>query len=273
MSESAVLVDPAGPAPGRVGLGELARRRDLLGTLVARQLRLRSKRSVMGLAWPVLAPLFLLALYGYVFGSVFEVPVAHYRAYLFAGLLPWTFFVQATHDALQSISFEPDLVRRAPFPYVLLPLARVVVMAIPFGLQLAGFVVVLSVSELGVRWELLPALAVPAVSLVLLVSAVAMLLALIDVFNRDLRFVLNNLLTVWFFLTPIVYHPRMASTPVRRLTVVDPMRAVIGQFRAVLYTQQVDAWRMALVLAVCAACFVVALALFRRWSVDLAKEV
>ena len=71
---------------------------------------------------------------------MFDVPVEDYGAYLFAGLLPWTFLVQTIHDGLQSISLEPDLVRRAPFPYVFLPLSRVVVMVLPFLVLLVGFV-------------------------------------------------------------------------------------------------------------------------------------
>lgn len=252
-----------------------APRAELLGTLVERQLRLRSKRSVMGVAWPLAAPLFLLALYLYVFGSVFDVPVDHYGVYLFAGLLPWTFLVQASHDALQSISFEPDLVRRAPLPYHLLPLARVVVMAIPFVVLLAGFVVyVFTVGDVPVRLALLPVLVVPMLSTLLLVATVALLLALLDVFSRDLRYVLHNLLTVWFFLVPIVYDRRMAGDVVDTVTAVDPMRWIIEGYRDVLYEGQVDdPLAHGLTLVACATLFAAGLLVFRRLSVDLAKDV
>ncbi len=250
-------------------------RAELLGTLVERQLRLRSKRSVFGVAWPIAAPLFLLALYLYVFGSVFDVPVDHYGVYLFAGLLPWTFLVQASHDALQSISFEPDLVRRAPLPYHYLPLARVVVMAIPFLVLLAGFVVyVFTVGDVPVRLVLLPALLVPVLSTVLLVATVATLLALLDVFSRDLRYVLHNLLTVWFFLVPIVYQRRMAGDAVRTITALDPMRWIVDQFRDVLYEGRIDdPVAHGVTLVACAALFAAGLTLFRRLAVDLAKDV
>jgi ABC-type polysaccharide/polyol phosphate export permease len=250
-------------------------RAELLGTLVERQLRLRSKRSVFGVVWPVAAPLFLLALYLYVFGSVFDVPVEDYGVYLFAGLLPWTFLVQASHDALQSISFEPDLVRRAPLPYHYLPLARVAVMAIPFAVLLAGFVTFLLVGgDGGFRPALLPLLAVPVASVLLLVATVAMLLALLDVFSRDLRYVLHNLFTVWFFLVPIVYSGRMVSDRVRAITAADPMRWIIEGFRDVLYDGRVTSPLMhGLTLAGCTALFAAGLTLFRRLSVDLAKDV
>jgi ABC-2 type transport system permease protein/lipopolysaccharide transport system permease protein len=248
---------------------------ELLRTLVERQVRLRSKRSVFGVAWPLAAPLFLLGLYLVVFGSVFDVPVDHYGIYLFAGLLPWTFLVQASHDALQSISFEPDLVRRAPLPYHYLPLARVAVMAIPFLVLLTAFVVyVLVGDDVPVRAALLPVLALPLASVVLLVATIAMLLALLDVFSRDLRYVLHNVLTVWFFLVPIVYSRRMMSDRMRTFTAADPMRRIVDQFRDVLYDGKVESLLPHVAtLAACAAAFVVGLTLFRRLAVDLAKDV
>jgi ABC-type polysaccharide/polyol phosphate export permease len=101
-----------------------------------------------------------------------------------------------------------------------------------------------------------------------------MLLSLLDVFNRDLRYVLQNLFTVWFFLVPIVYHHRMVSDRVRAVTAVDPMRWIIGQFRDVLYHGRVDGLLApSLTLAACAGLFVVALVAFGRLSSDIAKEV
>ena len=248
-------------------------RRELLWTLVERQLRLRTKRSVLGVVWPVVAPLFLLALYTFVFGSVFDAPIDRYGIYLFAGLLPWTFLVQTVHDALQSISFEPDLVRRAPFPYELLPLSRVVVLALPFVLVLAGFVGWVAVAD-DLRLAVLPLLAVAVAAHVLLVATLAMLLALVDVFNRDIRQVLNNLLTVWFFLVPIVYSGRMAGDRLEAVRALDPMGHVVGLFRQVLYVGRVTSWTPWLVTPLlCGAAFAAGLAVFRRLAVDLAKDV
>lgn len=262
------------PRPAGPGLRDLVRRRELFLTLVERQLRLRGKRAVFGIMWPFCAPMFLFVLYRYVFGSVFRVEIPHYGVYLFCGLLPWTFLVQAVHDALQSISFEPDLVRRAPMPYQLLPLSRVTAMSIPFLVLLVVFVGVVAVSDVPLQLTLLPVLVVPVTSTLLLVGGLALLLALVDVFNRDLRYVLHNLLTVWFFLVPIVYHPDMTSGLARRVSVLDPMRHVIAGYRDVLHEGVVDdPVRLVLTLAGCAAFALVALSAFRRFAVDLAKEI
>lgn len=264
----------ASPRRPLLGLGEIARHRELYLTLVERQLRLRAKRAVFGIVWPFCAPLFLFVLYRYVFSSVFQVSIEHYGVYLFCGLLPWTFLVQAVHDSLQSISFEPDLVRRAPMPYQLLPLARVTAMAIPFLVLLVAFVAVVAGTAVPLDLALLPALALPVASTLLLVAGLAMLLALVDVFNRDLRYVLHNLLTVWFFLVPIVYHPRMTSDLVRRVSSLDPVRHVVAGYRDVLWAGAVDVpVRHVLTLLGCTAFFLASLAVFRRGAVDLAKDV
>jgi ABC-type polysaccharide/polyol phosphate export permease len=264
--------------PGRPGalsaLRSLVTSWELLVTLVERQVRLRRKRSFMGVLWPLLAPLFLYALYRFVFGSIFQAPVPDYGVYLFAGLLPWTFLLQTVNDSLQSISFELDLVRRAPFPHHLLPLSRVAVMVVPFLVLLMLFIANLALfTERGIDWAVLPGLLVPLASLVLLVAGLSTLLALVDVFNRDLRYLLHNLFTVWFFLVPIVYHRRMVSDRVRSLTSVDPMRWIIEQFRDVLYHGRFDALASFLTLAGTAAAFLFMLVLFTRFSADLAKEV
>lgn len=264
--------------PGRTrtvdGLRSLVSERELLVTLVERQVRLRLKRSVMGVAWPVIAPLFLFALYRFVFGSIFQAPVEDYGIYLFAGLLPWTYLLQTVHDALQSVSFELDLVRRAPFPHHLLPLSRVIVLAVPFLVLLVLFIGSLALfTDRGIEVGALPALVLPVGSLFLLVAAISTVLALVDVYNRDLRYVLHNLFTVWFFLVPIVYHQRMVSDTLRQVTSVDPMRWIIEQFRSVLYDGTYDLRASVLTLVACAGVFLVAMAVFIRASTDLAKEV
>lgn len=256
-----------------LGLREFVTRRELLLVLVERQLRLRAKRSLFGVVWPVIAPLLLLVLYTFVFGRVFDVALEDYPVFLFAGLLPWTLLVQSVHDGLQSISFEPDLVRRAPFPYVFLPLARVVVMAIPFLALLVAFVVYSAATD-RLQVEQLPLLLIPVVSVLLLVATLTMLLALVDVFNRDIRYVLNNIITVWFFLAPIVYTKRMTEEHLRFLQWVDPMAWVIRQFQDLLYWgEPFNAASAVFVPLAAVVIFCAGLVVFRRATIGLAKFI
>jgi lipopolysaccharide transport system permease protein len=248
-------------------------RRDLLRILIVRQLRLRSKRTLIGIIWPLSAPLFLFGLYLFVFQGIFDIPIDNYPVYLFAGLLPWTFLTQTLGASVTSLSSEPDLIRRTRFPYELIPVATVSAMSLYFLLALAGFVIYLALSG-QLSFELLPVLAVPVACLYLFVGALAVLLALIDVYNRDLRLVLANLLTVWFFLVPIVYTQQDLGGGLQFLDSVDPANLIVGQFRDVLYYGAIShPDHMAEMLVICLATWLICLEIFRRHDPRLPKEV
>lgn len=250
-----------------------ARGAELLVTLVERQLRLRAKRAAFGVVWPLVAPLFLLALYTLVFQRVFDVPIRRYPVFLFAGLLPWSFLAQSLGAAITSLSSEAELVRRVRFPYELLPAAVVLAQACYLVVGLAGFVTWLAATG-SLRWALLPVLVLPVGSLVLLTLSLGMVLALIDVYNRDLRQVLGNLLTVWFFLVPVVYRQEMAPSWLGWLRQADPMNLIVGQFRGVLvYGHIARPDHVVLMVAVCSVVFAACLAVFRRFADDLPKDV
>jgi lipopolysaccharide transport system permease protein len=247
--------------------------RALLRTLIVRQFRIRSKRSLIGIVWPLSAPLFLLGLYFFVFHSIFDVAISHYGVFLFAGLLPWTFLTQTLGASVSAISLEPELVRRAKFPYELLPVAVVSVMSLYFLVSLAGFVVYLAIVG-QLSFAVLPFIVAPVICLYLFVGALAVLLALIDVYNRDLRLVLANLLTIWFFLVPIVYHQEALGNGLQFLQSVDPANLIVGQFRDVLYYGHIShLGHMFEMLLLCLATWLVCLELFRRQDPRLPKEV
>jgi ABC-type polysaccharide/polyol phosphate export permease len=188
-------------------------------------------------------------------------------------MLPWAFLTTTVTRASSSISSEVDMLRKAPFPPELLPLSNVVANTIDFAVTLAIFVVALLV-----RGELplptLPVLVAPVVAVVLVTMALSMLVGLVDVYSHDLRRVLGNVLTVWFFLVPIVYRPHMAPESIAFIRSFDPMNLVVTQMRDVLYRGRLlHTAELGLMVTLSAAVFVGALLLFRRFATDLAKDV
>ena len=246
---------------------------DLFVVLVERRLRLFAKRSLLGLVWPTASPFVLLALYTFVFHKVFAVPIPRYPEFLLAGLLPWSLVSQGIPVAVTSISSEPELVRRSWFRHEVLPLSAVAALFINFLGGLTAFIV-----YLGIRGELavglLPVLVVPIVSLVLLVSGLGVAVSLVDVYNRDLRWMIGNLLMIWFFLVPIVYSHEMTPGPARILRSIDPMNMIVGQFRDILYWGHVSQpAHMAVTLVFCALLCFGSVTVFRSLTKDLAKDV
>ncbi|MFN2569325.1 MAG: ABC transporter permease [Candidatus Dormibacteria bacterium] len=254
-------------------MAELVSSRELLYTLVERQLRLRAKRSLLGVAWPTIAPLFLLGLYAFVFQGVFHAPIERYPLYLFIGLLPWTFVAQSLGHAITSLSHDAELIRRTPFPQELLPMAAVISLAVYFLTTLVGLLIFLAVRG-DLEYRILPMLLLPVGALLLFVTGIAMVLALIDVFNHDLRFLLGNLLTIWFFLVPIVYRPEMVGGALDILRYVDPANLIVAQFRDILFYHHLSSpSHVVLMVGICAGFFVACLAGFRRCSTQLAKDI
>jgi lipopolysaccharide transport system permease protein len=257
----------------RTAVRELVRSRDVFVTLVERQLKLRAKRSWISTAWPVVAPLVLMLLYLFVFKRVFRVPIERYPVYLLSGLLPWVFLSQTLSKATTSISTEAHLVRKAPFPYELMPISTVLAQAVNFLLTIGLFMAALMITG-DLPLSTLPVLPVPIAAVMLLVMALSIVLALIDVYNHDLRYVLGNVLTIWFFLVPIVYRPRMVPRAAEVVQSFDPVTMIVGQFRAVLYRGHIeDPVGLVLMLLVCGVVFCAALLLFRRLAPQLAKDI
>lgn len=246
---------------------------DLGRTLLGRQLRLIAKRTVLGVVLPIIIPVMMFALYTFVFHSIFKVGISRYPVYLFAGLLPWTYLSQNLTGATMALSREAELVRRVRIPYALLPMASSGAGLIYLLVTLAGFIIVLAGT--GHAYPMLiPALVLPVLALYLFVTGLALLLSVIDVFNRDLRALLSNIIQVWFFIVPVAYSQAAIAKHLGPLVRDDPVSFIVGEFREFLYYGHFGGpGRTIAMMAICGGFFVVALLVFVRATRDVAKNV
>jgi homopolymeric O-antigen transport system permease protein len=198
-------------------LSRLSRYRGLIQSLVARELKARYRGSVLGFFWSFFNPLLLLLVYSFVFSYVMpaarDPKIEPYALFMFCGILPWTWFASSLTEASGVLISGGNLIKKVLFPAEILPIVTVVANMVHFffGLAiLAGFLIwyqrPLSVSELA----LFPI--VVAVQLVV-TTAFALLLSSLTVHFRDIRDILSNLLTFWFFATPIIYPYFMFTRP------------------------------------------------------------
>jgi ABC-type polysaccharide/polyol phosphate export permease len=189
-------------------LAQLARYRGLIVSLVARELKARYRGSVLGFFWSFVNPLLLLSVYTFVFTVVLknvDERVQPYSVFMFCGLLPWTWFSTSLLESTNSLIAGGNLIKKVLFPAEVLPIVAVLANMVHFGFGLvilAGFMIGMSHGpDLGgLIWF-------PFVVLVQLVFtlALALPLAAIAVHFRDLKDLLSNVLTFWFFATPIIY--------------------------------------------------------------------
>jgi ABC-type polysaccharide/polyol phosphate export permease len=190
-------------------LSSLFRHRALIHSLVMRELKARYRGSVGGYLWSFLNPLLLLAVYTIVFTTIFIPARAEdtqpYALFLFCGLLPWTWFAASLTDAANSLIAGGNLIKKLIFPAEVLPVVAVLANGVHYILGLPVYMVfwlIFKPEGLSLHFLWLPLVIFTQLILSL---GLGLILAALSVHFRDIRDILANILTLWFFLTPIIY--------------------------------------------------------------------
>jgi lipopolysaccharide transport system permease protein len=233
-------------------LANLLRYRDLLWLWTLREVQVRYKQSVLGVAWAVLQPLALTLVFTCVFSRLVRVDTGGipYPVFAYVALVPWTFFATSLSFGTASLVNNMNLVTKIYFPREILPLASIGAALLDFTIAaaiLAGMVIVYRISAgMNALW-VLPLLGVQiilSVGVVLLGSAML-------VFLRDMRFVIPLLIQVWMYASPIIYPVDSVPERFRTLYYLNPMAGIIdGYRRALLLNQPPSLHGLALSLAV-----------------------
>ena len=243
-------------------LGELLRYRELVVSLTVRDLKLKYKRSTLGIAWSLLNPLFMMAIYTLVF-SVFlrAIRVPNYWALVLAGLLAWVFFANSIGSATTSFVHSANLISKVYFPIEALPIASVLAQFVNFVISLAILLVVLFVARLplGAPMILLPVILAAQLAFTI---GIALLVATVTVYLRDLEHLVALGLTALFYVTPVLYPLEGSALPAgagRYLPYlkVNPLSWFLSSYHDVLFYGRWPDWTLFTLMLVAA---VVALA-------------
>jgi lipopolysaccharide transport system permease protein len=216
-------------------LRELYQYRALLWSLTLRELKARYRGSVLGFFWTFLNPTMLMLVYALVFSVFMRQRIEHYTYFMFVGLLPWIWFSTSIGAGASTISDRRDLLTKVRFPAQVLPATVVATNLCNFLLSLPLILL------LGAAFGVFPTVHVVAFPLVvaaqlLFTLALAYLISALNVFFRDLQHIIGNLLTLWFFLTPVIYTPASVPAQYRQLLVWgNPMAVVVTSYQAILY--------------------------------------
>jgi lipopolysaccharide transport system permease protein len=281
-----------------IDVRELWRYRELLYFLALRDIKVRYKQTLLGAAWAVLQPAMMMLVFTVFLGRMAHVPAADlpYPLFVYAGLLPWTFFAAAVANAASSVVGSERLITKIYFPRLTIPFAAVGASLVDFCVAF-GFLVGL-MAWYGIRPGLWVAL-IPGVLFLLSLAAlgVGALLAALNVAYRDFRYVIPFLLQIWMFATPSVYMAMAsdeASQPLRinsaapeedsrlaasadrdnreagvpgwlkSLLNLNPLTGLIGTFRAAVLGGSISLDRLAWSSAGALAFFVIGCLYFRR---------
>lgn len=206
---------------------------DVIVILVDRDLKALYKRSILGVGWAVASPLLQLLVFSLVFRRVLSVQVENYTSFAFCGLLVWGWFQSALSQSTGLITSSQALVRQPGFPLALLPFVTVAVRFIHYAIALPILFVFMGIQGIrpGVAWLALPVVA--AVQFVL-TTGLAYPLAALNVRLRDTQHVVNVVLQLVMFLTPIFYSVEAVPAKYRPWFDLNPLTVLLDAWRGVL---------------------------------------
>ncbi len=247
---------PAGGAAGRVTvlepvsgwprleLSELWHYRDLLYILAWRDVKVRYKQAALGIAWTVLQPLLLMALFTVVFTRIahFTLSIdAPYAVFAFTGLLPWLVFANIVPASANSIVSSSALVSKVYFPRLTIPLGSVLARTPDFLISAVLLLVVMGAYGYTPRvgTVLLPLLMVAAM---LAAASLGIWFSALNVAYRDVQYVVPFLIQAWMFLTPVAYPTSLVPSKLLWVLALNPMTWVIDVARWALLGASLDGW-------------------------------
>ena len=213
--------------------------REMIFSLVRRDLKGRYKGSALGFFWTFLNPLLQLAVYTFVFSVIMKSTVEDYYLHLFVSLVPWLFFSTSVSEGCSCIRSQQDMVKKIYFPREVLPIAYVTSQFINMLLSFVVVLVVVVISGRGLNVVAL--LYIPIISAVeyLLCLGSALFVSAITVYIRDMEYLLKIVTMALQFLTPVMYSIDIVPQRFMAIYVLNPMTPIIIAYRDILYYKEI----------------------------------
>ncbi len=214
---------------------ELWRYRELFYFLTWRNILVRYKQAVIGVAWAVLQPLLTMVVFTVIFNKALgiksPIPNVPYAVFSFAGLLPWTFFAGAVAASGISLVGDRNLLTKVYFPRLVIPISAVMAGLLDLAISFMVLIGLMGAYGITPTWNVvfLPLFVLLAFATAL---GVSLWLSALDVLYRDVQYVVPFLVQIWMFVSPVIYPiSKIPAGPLRVVFALNPMTGVIGGFR------------------------------------------
>ena len=209
--------------------------RELLGNLVRREIAQRYKQSILGFFWILLNPLFQMLVMSFVFSIVLRVESLNvpFIIFLSVALLPWNFFAASLASASNSLVESSSLISKIYFPREILVVASILAKLVDFVLSLMILVVFFIFFKVPITiyfgW-FIPILIIQLI----FTLALSLIISALNLFYRDIQYLLSMVIMLWMYLTPVMYPVEMIPDRYRWVFKVNPMAVIINAYRQIL---------------------------------------
>ena len=213
-------------------LSEAWRYRELVYFFAWRNIKVRYKQAALGAAWAILQPLLSMIVFTVFFGQLAKIPSdgVPYPLFAYVGLVVWTYYSSVLSQAGQSLTVNANLVTKVYFPKVALPASSALGGLFDLTISLSFVVVIMAWYQVLPGWQLLLA-PIFLVGLVLLTVGVSLLVAAVNVWYRDVKHTLPLLISLWLFVTPVIYPASFVPERYRPLLLLNPLAGIVEGFR------------------------------------------
>ncbi len=226
-------------------LKEIWKYRELFYFLTKRDIKVRYKQSVLGGLWAIIQPVFTMIIFTLFFGRLAKMPSdgIPYPIFVYAGLLPWTYFANALTASGNSLVSSANLITKVYFPRLIIPASASLAGLLDF------FIAMVVLGGLMVYYQFLPGLGLLLVPLLVLLTflcavGVGLWLSALNVQFRDIRYVIPFMIQLWMFVSPVIYPVSMVEGKYQWLLALNPMGGVIKAYRASLLSHIPIDWSL-----------------------------
>jgi lipopolysaccharide transport system permease protein len=244
---------------------ELWAYRELLYVLTVRDIKVRYKQTMLGFAWAIIQPVMLMVVFSIFFGRLGNIPSDGfpYPIFVYAALLPWTFFANSITNSANSLVGSANLVSKVYFPRLIIPLSSIGSGLVDFAIAAAILLLLMVYYEVSWTFNLLLAPILMA-GAVLTALGVGTCLAALNVAYRDFRYVVPFMVQFWMFVTPVVYPASLVPREWQWALYVNPMAGVIEGFRSAFLGRPFDVSGMLVSLAIATMLFAAGISYFEK---------
>ena len=244
---------------------ELWAYRELLLVLTARDVKVRYKQTVLGTAWAVLRPVAAMLIFSVVFGMLAKMPSdgVPYPVFVYAALLPWTFFANAVSTSGQSLVGSTHLVSKVYFPRLIIPLSSIGAGVV--DLLVSTVILLLMMLWYGVGWTA-NLIAAPLLLAMVVFTALGIgtLLSALTVAYRDFTHVTPFMVQIWMYITPVIFPISLVPAKWQPLLFLNPMTGMVEGFRAAFLGRPFDWAGIGISFGMAVLIFLIGVAYFEK---------
>ena len=252
---------------------ELYQYRELLKTNVKKEIRVKYKGSVLGVLWSFLNPLLMVAVYAIVFPYLMRTTQENYLIFLITGIIPWIFFTTVVTSGCNCVWINGGIIKKVYFPREILPISVVLSALVNFLISCIIILIFVIFGGIGVSVQILwlPVIAIiqSALSLGLL-----FILSAINVYIKDIEYIVQFIMNLLFYATPIVYDVTMIPERFRWILYLNPMAHFLDAYRAIFYSKTMpDLKSLGIIGLISFLVLIIGYKIFKKLEKGFAEEV